>query len=70
MNLSASKAKLAKSTKELCLKWEGTRVHWHDRKSQEFEKQYLAALPDSVGAALTIIDEIEKLLNKVRKDCE
>lgn len=70
MNLSASKAKLAKSTKELMLKWQGTNNYWNDRKSAEFEKQYLAALPDSVSAALTIIEEIEKLLNKVRKDCE
>lgn len=70
MSLSASKAKLAKATKDLSMRWESTRPHWHDRKSMDFEKQYLAALPDSVGAALTIIDEIEKLLKKVRQDCE
>jgi hypothetical protein len=39
-------------------------------KSQEFERNYLEILPHHVARAMTVIEEIDVLLRKVRNDCE
>ena len=39
-------------------------------KSAEFDRTYLEKLPNDVGRAAGVIEEIGKLLQKVRHDCE
>jgi UDP-N-acetylglucosamine enolpyruvyl transferase len=39
-------------------------------KALEFEKQYLEALPGMVSKAGAMMNELETLLRKIRKDCE
>ena len=70
MSTTGSAGNLAGALKELSLRWQETRAHWHDVKSVEFERNYLEKLPNDVGRAAGVIEEIGKLLQKVRRDCE
>jgi len=68
MNGNASK--LAAITKELSIQWQQTKEHWGDAKSQEFERQYMAELLAAVDRAATVIEELDKVVTKIRNDCE
>ena len=62
--------KLAAITKELSYQWQQTKEDWNDAKSQEFEHKYLEELFASIDKAVGVIDELEKLVSKIRSDCE
>ena len=70
MSLSGNRARLTGITRELMNQWEQTKNFWRDSKSAEFEKKYLEELFNSVGTAVTVIEELDKLVAKVRNDCE
>lgn len=70
MSLGTNKTKLVAVTKELTLKWEQTKEYWRDAKSQEFEQKYIEELKASVDRAVTVLDQLDKLVTKVRSDCE
>jgi hypothetical protein len=70
MNLSGSKNRLVALTKELSNRWEDTKNHWRDAKSQEFEQRYMAELFANVERTVTVMDKLNEVLIKVRKDCE
>ena len=70
MNVKGSAAHLAQAAKDLSIEWQETRAHWRDLKSQEFESNYLDALPSYIARAMAAIEEIDGLLRKVRSDCE
>lgn len=57
-------------TKELWLQWQQTRHYWRDEKSEEFEQKYLAELRSSVDKTVTIIEQLDKVMAKIKKDCE
>ncbi len=70
MSTQGSSGNLSGALKELAVRWQETKAHWHDVKSQEFERKYLESLPNDVGRALGVMEEIGTLLKKVRHDCE
>jgi hypothetical protein len=70
MNISANGKMLAMATKELSLRWAETRDAWKDAKSVEFEQKYLAELMASVDRAVPVFDDLDKLISRVRSDCE
>jgi hypothetical protein len=70
MSLKASKAKLARASKDIAKQWEETRHSWRDQKAREFEAEFIAPLPDSISSAMAIIDELDGVLNKIKKSCE
>lgn len=70
MSLSANKARLGEMTKDLLAHWDDTRNQWRDAKSAGFEARYLRELKSDVDKAMGAMDELEKLLAKMRKDCE
>jgi len=70
MNVSGSAANLVQSLKNLTNEWEMTKSFWHDVKSQEFERTYLEPLPGHIAMAITVMEEIDQLLKKIRSDCE
>ena len=70
MSAQGSGANLVQALKELSLRWQETKAHWHDVKSQQFEREYLEDLPDHVQRTMGVIQEIDALLKKVRHDCE
>ena len=68
--MSPNASRLAMVTKDLLIQWQQTKEHWTDVKSLEFERKYLEELKASVDTAVVIIEQLDKLLTKVRKDCE
>jgi len=70
MNISANGKMLVMATKELSVRWSETKDAWKDTKSSEFEQKYLTELMASVDRAVPVFDDLEKLISRVRSDCE
>ena len=70
MSTRASASNLSRATQDLVLEWQETKTRWRDVKSREFEERFLEKLADHVSKVRPVMDEIDTLLNKVRKDCE
>ncbi len=68
--MNANGTRLSAVTKELWNQWLQTREYWQDAKSEEFQRRYLDDLVASVDKAVTVIEQLDKLVNKIRKDCE
>ena len=68
--MNASQNKLMRLTKELSANWENARQYWNDDKSREFEKRFLNGLLSGVNQTIANIDALERVLNKIRADCE
>ena len=70
MSLNANRARLVALTQELALHWQETRYYWRDAKSLEFGEKYLSQLQLEVDKAAMVCDQLEKIINHVRSDCE
>jgi hypothetical protein len=68
--MKASGTRLSAITKELWNQWLQTREYWQDAKSEEFQRRYLEELVAGVEKAVTVIEQLDKLGDKIRKDCE
>ena len=68
--MNSSGSRLSAITKELSRQWQQTKEYWQDAKSQEFERKYLEDLLASVDKTVTVIEQLDKLVMKIRKDCE
>ncbi len=68
--MSPGKSLLNEATRELFAAWEQAKLSWRDAKAAEFEKDYLAPLPQSVATATRIIEELDQLLARIHADCE
>jgi len=70
MSTKGNASNLVQAAKDLSNEWQQTKSHWHDVKSQEFERKYLEDLPGHVTRAALMIEEIDVVLRKIRSDCE
>jgi hypothetical protein len=70
MSLLANKSRLESLTKDLAASWAETRDSWRDAKSQEFAQRFMDELFSSVTRTATCIADLDKIINKVRHDCE
>ena len=52
------------------MQWQQTKERWMDAKSLDFEHKYMDDLITSADAAMEVIDQLDKLINKIRSDCE
>jgi len=68
--MNANGSRLSGLTKELWRNWQQTREQWQDAKSLEFEHRYLEELVASVEKTVTVIEQLDKLITRIRKDCE
>lgn len=70
MSLGASRSLLTEANRELFMRWEETRASWRDAKAAEFEKEFLAGLPQAVASAVRVIEELDAVLSKLHADCD
>ncbi len=70
MNVSGYGQILMGLTQQLTLRWEQTRESWKDAKSDEFERDHLNELFSATAKASEVFDQLDKILSKVRNDCE
>jgi len=68
--VSASQNRLVGLTNELRAEWEQTRHYWNDAKSREFEQRFLTELLSGVNQTVNHIESLERVLAKIRNDCE
>ena len=68
--MSGNGAKLVALTKALSQQWQQTKDCWKDAKCEEFERKYMQELMASVDRAVTVMGQLDKLVTKIRKDCE
>jgi hypothetical protein len=68
--MKVSGARIGGLTKELRVQWLETKHYWKDAKSLEFEHKYMEELFASVDRTVTVIEELDKLLTKIKSDCE
>jgi hypothetical protein len=70
VNPAGSRAQLTALSRDLANRWAETKAQWRDAKCGEFETRYLQPLETQMTAALTAIEKLESLLQRVRRDCE
>ena len=70
MSMAANKARLDGLTRELSAQWSQTKAYWRDAKSQEFEQRFMDELLADVNRTLTSLQELEKIIIKVKNDCD
>ncbi len=70
MNIGTDGRVISAATKELSRKWQQTKDSWRDAKSQEFEQKYMIELIGSVDRAVAVLDELDKVVAKIRSECE
>jgi hypothetical protein len=68
--MSASSSRLGAITKQVAVEWQQTKEHWADAKALEFEQRYLQELFSTVDKTVTVIEQLDKLISKIRQDCE
>lgn len=69
MSMTASKARLEALTKDLSSRWKQTKDFWQDAKRREFEQRFMDELIASVNRTTASIDELDKVVTKVRNEC-
>jgi hypothetical protein len=70
MSSSSNGARLAAITKELLVRWQQTRESWMDQKAREFEDRFMVELESTVNSSIGGITDLERILGKIRSDCE
>ncbi len=68
--MNAGGTRLAALSKELSIQWQQTQEVWRDSKCDEFDRKYMQELFSSVDKTLGAIEELDKLITRIRKDCE
>jgi hypothetical protein len=70
MNLRSNATRLTMLTRDLSNRWLETKEEWRDAKSVEFERKYLVELVAAVERTVIIIEQLDKVMSKIRSDCE
>lgn len=70
MSLRASSTRLSAVTRDLAVQWSETKYYWRDVKSEEFEKKYLEELFPAVDRTVALMEQLGKLLGKIKDECE
>jgi hypothetical protein len=70
MSLTADRTRLRAITKALTLRWEETKSHWKDARSEEFEQRFMQELLARVDKAVVAIEKLEKCVARARSECE
>ena len=68
--MSAAGQRVGALTKDLMNRWRETKETWRDAKADEFERDFLIELQSSVDKSLHVMEQLDKLLAKIRNECE
>ena len=68
--MNSSGTRLNGVTRELWGQWQQTKEFWKDYKSAEFEHKYLEDLVANVDKTVMVIEQLDKLISKIKRDCE
>jgi len=68
--MKAEATRLSALTRELWNQWQQTKQFWSDSRSQEFERKYLSDLVANVDRTISTIEDLDKLISRIRRECE
>jgi len=68
--MNANGSRLEGITRDLWNQWLSTQEYWQDAKSHEFQQKYLEELLAGVNKAVGVIEQLDKVINKIKRDCE
>ena len=70
MGVYEGRGQLAKSMKDLMLRWCETKMTWDDAMARGIEKDVLAPLEADLRNAASAMDHMAVLLNQIHRECE
>ena len=70
MSVSGAFGQLEHARKSLMDQWEATRALWTDENSRRFEKNVMTPLMVRVRQMELALNQLDKVLRKVHRDCE
>ncbi len=70
MSLNHHRGRLSGLSKELLKTWQETQEIWRDQKCREFDRTHMQPLFDAVDHAVSSMEDLDKILKKLRNDCE
>ena len=70
MSIDASASRIAALTRDLEARWNQTREFWADHRSRDFEQKYLRELFSSVNVLTAAAQELDKIMARIKKDCD
>jgi len=70
MSMRASSSRLTAIARDLSGQWQETRHHWRDAKSEEFHRRYVVELLATVERTVAIMEQLDKILERIKDDCE
>lgn len=70
MGVYEGRGTLTKALKQLEAHWGETLSEWDDSRAREFEQRFLFPLRSDVMMAVSAMDHMAALLNKIEKECE
>ena len=70
MAVQDSRAKLARSIRDLMELWAATKIQWNDSNAQHFEERFLVPLQMDLRSAGNAMDQMATLLSQVHSQCE
>jgi hypothetical protein len=70
MSIPSARAKLKDSYRVLMNAWTRTNETWDDPVSQALYEKHLAPLESTLRSALTAMDTVNEVLERVRRDCD
>jgi hypothetical protein len=69
MGVPEGRANLTEAAKKLMERWVEARGEWDDVRAHEFEARVIIPLQVDVKAAVSAMDNLNVLLNQVRREC-
>lgn len=70
MKLDAGRAMLHSALQTLQIHWDNTDPHWQDVMREQFSREVREPLAQQVAVALEAIDQLQVVLDQMRRDCE
>ena len=70
MSLQGNRSRLSGLSKELSRSWQETQDFWRDQKRKDFDETYMRPLFDTIENAVVAMEDLDKILKKIRQDCE
>jgi len=70
VSIQSNRSHLVLMSEDLAREWNATKESWRDEKARDFERDFMEQLPGNVRVAAATLEKLDKLLRKVKADCE
>ena len=69
MSLTNGRVRLQHAIKQLKVRWEIVKEHWHDEASRKFEEDYMDPIDPEIIASIQAIDRLDEIFARAKRDC-